>query len=288
MIIDLLFLLRIVDISQLISLIGSLLASDGQVESPLRLLLVLQGGLILLFILLLYQLKKGKDQKMTFLTKAAFLVSLFFLVLQIIFYEAAHWNVGLFAEDNILENMTAILQLASSLFFLILIIKTRKKEWLQLLVLILLFFSTFFIGMEEISWGQRIFGLKTPEYLSTINKKEEINVHNILREPFDDIIYYGFYMILGLFFMLIDPIKKKIKRFEFSKKIDPFFPPADYFYFGILIYAMLAIHHYVLFWEVYEQILSVIIFIYAVSLFRNWTYTRKTAPIVSHSEERTD
>jgi len=37
----------------------------------------------------------------------------------------------------------------------------------------------FFISGEEIAWGQRIFGLQTPEELKEINHQGEITVHNI-------------------------------------------------------------------------------------------------------------
>jgi hypothetical protein len=40
-------------------------------------------------------------------------------------------------------------------------------------------FATFFIAGEEIAWGQRIFGLQTPEQLAAINHQREITVHNI-------------------------------------------------------------------------------------------------------------
>jgi len=36
-----------------------------------------------------------------------------------------------------------------------------------------------FAAGEEISWGQRILGLETPEYLKAINKQSETTVHNI-------------------------------------------------------------------------------------------------------------
>jgi hypothetical protein len=41
-----------------------------------------------------------------------------------------------------------------------------------------------FIAFEEISWGQRIFGLSTPELLLEINDQGELNFHNI--EGFPD------------------------------------------------------------------------------------------------------
>jgi hypothetical protein len=78
-------------------------------------------------------------------------------------------------------------------------------EWLQVLALVVLFTmylrlivllwrtghrfyaalfvvaaaGVFFIAGEEISWGQRLFGLTTPEELEEINNQGETNIHNI-------------------------------------------------------------------------------------------------------------
>jgi hypothetical protein len=41
-------------------------------------------------------------------------------------------------------------------------------------------FAHFFIAGEEIAWGQRIFGIETPDELKAINHQGEITVHNIL------------------------------------------------------------------------------------------------------------
>jgi len=40
-------------------------------------------------------------------------------------------------------------------------------------------FANFFIAGEEIAWGQRIFGLETPDELKAINHQGEITLHNI-------------------------------------------------------------------------------------------------------------
>jgi hypothetical protein len=37
----------------------------------------------------------------------------------------------------------------------------------------------FFAAGEELSWGQRIFGLKTPESLAAANEQGELNLHNL-------------------------------------------------------------------------------------------------------------
>lgn len=39
--------------------------------------------------------------------------------------------------------------------------------------------------LEEISWGQRIFGFETPELLQRYNLQKETNIHNLLVGPVD-------------------------------------------------------------------------------------------------------
>ena len=48
-----------------------------------------------------------------------------------------------------------------------------------------------FVAGEEISWGQRIIGFATPDYLLDINIQEELNLHNIRTKYTDqfDILY---------------------------------------------------------------------------------------------------
>jgi hypothetical protein len=52
----------------------------------------------------------------------------------------------------------------------------------------------FVIAMEEISWGQRIVGMDTPEFFATNNAKEEINFHNMYGFPL-----HTAYLIVGAY-----------------------------------------------------------------------------------------
>jgi hypothetical protein len=80
-------------------------------------------------------------------------------------------NLG--AEDHFFEWLTPIFfWIASALFFMI-FLKTKNLFFLILAI-------AMFIGAgEEISWGQRIFGFKTPEELNKVNVQGEFNFHNI-------------------------------------------------------------------------------------------------------------
>jgi hypothetical protein len=90
-------------------------------------------------------------------------------------------------EDGFFEDMTAVCFFAASLIFAVLFwrsrngtgndfffFRTRRNIWFILLSLLF-----FFGGGEEISWGQRIFGWKTPDAFEHENIQHETNIHNL-------------------------------------------------------------------------------------------------------------
>jgi hypothetical protein len=87
-------------------------------------------------------------------------------------------------EDGIIENLTAVLFLLASIAMGIAtwrhpIARSKRSRWRLFFLLgwVLLFFV--FAG-EEISWGQRIFGFKTPDFLKdNRGGQDELNVHNV-------------------------------------------------------------------------------------------------------------
>lgn len=94
-------------------------------------------------------------------------------------YVASHGSADLsfiFYEDGVLESLSAIFYFATAGIF-IFGFKNRPaplRFWC-------LFFAVlmFLVGGEEISWGQRLFGIATPESLSNVNLQDEFNIHNI-------------------------------------------------------------------------------------------------------------
>ena len=79
-------------------------------------------------------------------------------------YELLMWR-----EDSIIEWLTFIFYfLAFIVSFSISITYYRNNSALFCLMYILLSIGLFFIAMEEISWGQRIFSIPTPEFFNKI------------------------------------------------------------------------------------------------------------------------
>jgi hypothetical protein len=65
---------------------------------------------------------------------------------------------------------------------------------------LLLAIGAFLVAGEEISWGQRIFGVETPEELEALNRQGEIGAHNISSVEFAFIVAF---MLAGLFGSLV-------------------------------------------------------------------------------------
>jgi cell division protein FtsW (lipid II flippase) len=83
-------------------------------------------------------------------------------------------------EDGIVEWLTVFGLLAASFVCIYRVVnKPRNATALFLLTSLVLGLLLFIAAGEEISWGQRIFGLQTPEYFREKNLQSETNFHNL-------------------------------------------------------------------------------------------------------------
>lgn len=181
----------------------------------------------------------------------------------VIFFYSVHFLFNneivdfLTKEDGFYEWAGALLFLAAGLLFFknyLVLNKNRPvSEPNKISNIFYLFLGVilFFGFLEEISWGQRIFNIPTPDELKGINMKNEINVHNLeifhrsdkhglkhgLRLLLNaDRIFSIFWFSFCCVFPLLIVISNKIKLF-FSKINLPIPPLAISFAF-ILNYAM--------------------------------------------------
>ena len=100
-----------------------------------------------------------------------------------------------------------------------------------------------FIALEELSWGQRFIGVKSPEFFETYNSKSELSLHNLVW--LETYLYYGFIIlgILGglswLIVKLLDR-KRKIKNIYYKYLFPSWFISSFFLlvciYFSILQY----------------------------------------------------
>jgi len=120
----------------------------------------------------------------------------------------------LIEEDGPIEYTSSIFWFLSSV---LLIASSNKKHFHKEVdkkaFLTLLLAAFFFVcGGEEISWGQRIFSITTPESLKSINVQDEITLHNIGSiSVFSNI----FFLISISFFFVLPWLAKKHQHLLF-------------------------------------------------------------------------
>lgn len=76
---------------------------------------------------------------------------------------------ALVKEDSVVESLTAAFYLGAAVGF-----AWKRNVWCLGYALLCLV-----AGGEEISWGQRILGIQTPESLAASNLQHEMNLHNL-------------------------------------------------------------------------------------------------------------
>jgi Na+-translocating ferredoxin:NAD+ oxidoreductase RnfD subunit len=90
----------------------------------------------------------------------------------------------------------------------------------------------FFVAMDEVSWGQRIFNTQTPDVLIRNNVQEETTIHNL--SYFQEKIGIG-YLIIGIYGSLAWLIALIVV--SRNKSLRYFVPPwylSGYFFLGFL------------------------------------------------------
>lgn len=138
---------------------------------------------------------------------------------------------SLIREDGVVEWIGTIGFLVASICFLVAFLIARRPEHrsrytlvkrLSFLALAVLLFV--FAG-EEISWGQRLLGLETPERLQSANVQNETNLHNLdlLQNTLSvDRLFQLFWIGLGVVVPVLATYWSRARRF--FDRVLPVFP----------------------------------------------------------------
>ncbi len=120
-------------------------------------------------------------------------------------------------EDGIVEYTTAVLFLAA---FILLVLAARRSSFSRnyRIFTALAAVALFVIAMEEISWGQRIFGWGTGGWFGDTNAQNETNLHNADTE-FTHWAFWGGTLLLGALipyaYLTIGIARKWIEKLDF-------------------------------------------------------------------------
>jgi len=123
-----------------------------------------------------------RNSKLSLLEKWILALTLIILLIAfgLLYFNPASLDTYL-EEDGIVEWLTVGGLLAASLICLSRFISLFKtKNWWFLFVTFVLGLLLFIAAGEEISWGQRILGIKSSEYFLKNNAQGETNIHNLV------------------------------------------------------------------------------------------------------------
>ena len=124
--------------------------------------------------------------------------------------------IHLTREDGPVEYLTALLYLGAAVCFAWLLLRNRSgRLWSALLAL-----GFFLIAGEEISWGQRIFGIGTPEALKESNVQEEFNFHNLTGvndnvRLIGTLVFASLYIGLPVLLVTFAPLRRLVAALAF-------------------------------------------------------------------------
>lgn len=174
---------------ELLAFLEKYISPDGHLSSPKSVIFLVLIEPVLIPVVFLSTFKKWKfPLKYLPWYLALFGAHLLFFILYTNFV-----LVDLPMEDSILEWGTVVLALIASVFFFTSgVLGSRFAFTLCIAWLI--------FALEEISWGQRIFGIESPEFFLEYNYQQETNIHNFFINPLVQWYYNGFNLFLFCFF----------------------------------------------------------------------------------------
>ena len=116
-------------------------------------------------------------------------------------------------EDGPVEWLTVVALLMGSILCLYraYILKPFRPAFFRLCLFGMA--AIFFFGFgEEISWGQRIFGIESPKFFKTYNSQQETNLHNLIIGEFKTnrvIFGTGLGIMVATYFLIIPYFYRK-------------------------------------------------------------------------------
>ncbi len=129
-------------------------------------------------------------------------------------------------EDGLIENLSAGFLFLASAIMLISFFKfhssNKSKKINTAKWLFLALTAVFFIlGMEEISWMQRILNIESSGYFLEYNWQQETNIHNFNSTITNDLYYLGAFILLVLAPFYSQTIKRLTRKIANAEKFIP-------------------------------------------------------------------
>lgn len=162
-------------------------------------------------------------------------------------------------EGGVFEWVQFACYLFAAIISAICVIKNKHDKASFVNILLLLFsIATFFIALEEISYGQHIFKWDTPAHLQQINSQRETNLHNLTIVMENGLQIKAFVLIglCGAFSWILRANSEDSLHWRdilfVNRYLALYFLPVSIFYMNIILFGMKYNDHQ----ELFETVLS--------------------------------
>ena len=109
---------------------------------------------------------------------ATWVVPLFLTLAVFCYWRSEELYLELLREDGPVEWLTYVCLVGASVLAGAMAIRLRARRDVRLWFFVAFCIGSLLAGLEEISWGQRVFGVESPEFFLQASSQGEINVHN--------------------------------------------------------------------------------------------------------------
>ena len=136
-------------------------------------------------------------------------------------------------EDGAIEWLQFIFLIFTAFYCLRIVMNDRKLYNSKLIkhVFLTCFILTLILAFEEISWGQRILDIETPDAIKQINAQNEITLHNHVYFQ-----RYRHWLLLLFGFVGLTLIHLKTHKYKIDEQVLFFSPPAFFrFAYGLIV-----------------------------------------------------
>lgn len=213
-------------LAALLFFIAGHLVVASYIEDPTT-LLVFSSGLAMPLIYLLVFGYKDTDHYSLFKAFSLYGMPLLALSIAILFVvnpQLADWVAY---EDFIVESVTALAACLASFILIVIAFRRNTRKYLSVFVTTLVIALSFFaIGMEEISWGQRILNIESRGFFLENNWQGETNLHNF----HTTIAMAIFYVATFIIFVVLPFYKEEVTKLLSKVRLKSLsvFIPSDY------------------------------------------------------------
>lgn len=196
-----------------------------------------------------------------------FLILIYILGIYFANTDVTYFETSIAQEDGFAEYSTALMLLCISVLSVSRLIKIGSSKPLLWKIGIIGFSLIFLFGAgEEISWGQRILNIESPEYFLENNTQQETNLHNMVvgETKINKLIFSQILTIVLVIYLLIVPIL--YRRTAWVEKLTTLFAvPVARWNHTIALIAATGLLEFMknsdIRWELYELAFGVIFFL---------------------------